>query len=502
MTEGRGNLRKATVDMFLCPPLKGGKILKQLLIISLPFILPHPFKYKEIVRNAEKLFPNNHPKTKSPFTNASQRFEKFRSANKQLPISSNVPMRFKFRKNKALVNLDISEAGHGVLSLSFVPGANPKQAPIQKQLVNTIDDLKQIRNTSKKMLKNSLKEITPKIKINPFTDDIFIFLFYFCTPKEIKTFHQHAKKLITKYTGNYREVMTETGEIHLFSKKMLIMLSEITSRDAKRNFTSSVFHGSTLAYCTHILAVNFLNATQTNMPIEDWTKPLVSLNPFIISGRNRTSFNSLNGIARHAFIKTAMQHHCFEKFRSAMLDAVLLPDALDYPDLLKFAFILYRLPLFKPALNPFLVKDPKYDSTGVTHKIIDHLKKRMSIYLEFITRHPHANLIRQEDEQNELKLLFPLAPELQLRRLRSYMGGDIISNICNALGLRREIHHKEVRDSLSQLMKAGIVIGKHLKRPGIHKNNLVYFINVNENELRMWIAETIEKLFPMDIATE
>ncbi|RMG21491.1 MAG: hypothetical protein D6732_27165, partial [Methanobacteriota archaeon] len=321
-------------------------------------------------------------------------------------------------------------------------------------------------------------------------------------PEEIKTTCPSAKTLITKYTGSYRELVTSTGEIHLFSKKMAIILSEIVSRTAQKNFAISIFHASVLAYCTHILAINFNKVIQKNLSLEDWSKLLVSLNPYVISGRNRSTHNLLNGIGRHVFLKIAMQHHCFEKFRSALLDAVVRHGPMDYPDLLTIIFTLYRIPMVKPAFRPFLVNHPPSNRAGLAKDLIEHLKKRMECYLEFATRYPMVSYISNEEEKEILRQYFPNEPEQVLNRLRSYRGGDIISHMCSALGLRRETSHQKVRDTLSQLMDTGIVIGKHMKRPGIRRNNLVYFINVNEIDLREWIGNVIENLFPLDIATE
>ena len=351
-------------------------------------------------------------------------------------------------------------------------------------------------------MKETIKELASKLNLNPVTDDIFITILYFGNLDEIGTARSSAKTLITKYTGGFRELVTSTGEIHLFSKKMLLILPEITSRNAQRNFSTSVYHASILAYCTHILGVNFDKIVQKNLSLKDWSNLLVSLNPYVISGRNRSSYNLLNGIGRHVFLKIAMQHHSFEKFRSALLDAVLRPDTMDYPDLLTIIFALYRIPMVKPALPPLMVNYPPSNSAGLAKDLIDHLRKRMTYYLEFATRHPQTRYLSKEEELEILGDYFPNEPEQVLKQLRSYRGGDIISNMCNALGLRRETMHQNIRDTLAQLMNAGIVIGKHMKRPGIHQNNLVYFININETELRKWIGTVIESLFPLDIATE
>ncbi|RMG41068.1 MAG: hypothetical protein D6732_02815, partial [Methanobacteriota archaeon] len=159
--------------------------MKQEIVISLPFVLPQPVKFNQIIRNLEKLLAKNHSPVRSQFSTMNQRFEKFRLANPQLPISSNVPKRFRIRKGKVTLHLDLSEAGNGSVTFSFIPGTNPKQYPISDSQIQSISELKQIRDFAKKLLKETLRELATKLNVNPITDDIFIIILYYGSPEEI-----------------------------------------------------------------------------------------------------------------------------------------------------------------------------------------------------------------------------------------------------------------------------------------------------------------------------
>lgn len=522
----------ATVDSVLCPPLQGENDLKQKFIISFPFILKQPYKFKRIVNLAAHHYSakgeENQPFAEQTDSTSEmeerenkithlekfeQMFERFLEANPQLSIVSNVPKRFRVRINKIMGHLDISEAGHGNLSVSFFPGNNPKQSPNFKGEVKTIAELKKMRDYYRQILKKAMEEVKSKLKINAISDGIFIQILYIGSLEEINNYKKNVKILMRQYAGNYYEIEQETGEIHLYSKKMHIIMATLpSSRDGVRQFSVSVHHAATLAYCTHILSsyfIPYLKGDQTQAktishPLENWTRILVSLNPFIISGRNRANLPILNGLGMKTFINLGKELSIFGKYRTALLDIDLMPDLLDYPNLLKIIFILYRLPLQKSQpLPPLPIINAGQVSDHFKTSIIEHLTKRMNYYLEIVTTYNRIEIKElNKDPSNRLDGFSEEQNPYIIHRITAYQGGDTISNICNALGLKRTDYHNPVKQALNELMKTGVVIGKHMKMPGLHKNDLIYFINIDEAKLREWISMAIDVIMPTDFVTD